>query len=181
MQQVPEMLTQAAEMKSDREQQQRLENLKGQLIEEVINEQNMSRPVLRWAESKILSPSLYLATGVYFFLYNTVDQKKTVPNQAVADMFGVSRSNLHRITSGWKYSGGSTTMGRKAKSLQELEEHGEPMVKVKGKMKQKEAVTKTSRKPKLIDLPFLDEKLAQGTRSSHKRKGFDDDAKPMEH
>ena len=75
-------------------------------------------------------------------------------------------------------------MGRKAKSLQELEEHREPMVKiakVKGKMKQKVSVTKTSGKPRLIDLPFLDEKLVQGTRSSHKRKGGDDDGKKMIH
>ena len=96
----------------------------------------------------------------------------------------MSRSNLHRITSGQKYSGGSTTMGRKAKSLQELEEHREPMVKivkVKGKMKQKVSVTKMSGKPRLIDLPFLDEKPVQGTRSSHKRKGGDNDGKPMVH
>ena len=184
MLQVPEMLTQAAEMKSDRERQQRMESLKGQPIEEIIDKQNMPRPVLCWAESKILSPSSYLAAAVYCFLCNTVDQKKMVPNQAVADLLGVSRSNLLRITSGQKYSGGSTTKGRKAKSLQELEEHGEPMVKivkVKGKMKQKVSVTKTSRKPRLIDLPFLDEKLTQGTRSSHKRKGGNDDSKPMIH
>ena len=67
MLQVPEMLTQAAEMKSDRERQQRMESLKGQPIEEIIDEQNMPRPVLRWAESKILSPSSYLAAAVYSF------------------------------------------------------------------------------------------------------------------
>ena len=55
MLQVLEMLTQAAEMKSDRERQQRVENMKGQPIEEIINEQNMPRPVLHWAESKIMS------------------------------------------------------------------------------------------------------------------------------
>ena len=76
MLQVPEMLTQVAEMKSDRERQQRIESLKGQLIEEIIDKQNMPRPVLRWAESKILLPSSYLAAAVYFFLYNTVDMKK---------------------------------------------------------------------------------------------------------
>ena len=183
MLQVPEMLTQAAEIKSDRERQQIIENLKGQPIEEVIDEQIMPRPVLRWAESKILSPSSYLAAAVYFFLYNT-DQKKTVANQVVADLFRVSRSNLHRIMSGQKYSSGSTTMGRKAKSIQELEKHWEPMVKiakVKGKTKQKVSVTKTSGKPRLIDLHFLDEKPAQGTRSSRKRKGGDDDGQKMIH
>ena len=144
----------------------------------------MPRPVLHWAESKILSPSSYLAAAVYFFLYNTVDQRKTVPNQVVADLFGVSRSNLHRIMSGQQYSGGSTTAGKKIKLLQELEEHGEPMVKiakVKGKTKQKVSVTKTSGKPRLIDLPFYDDKPAQGTRGAHKRKGGDDDSKPMVH
>ena len=50
MLQVPEMLTQVAEMKSDRERQQRIENLKDQPIEEVIDKQNMPRPILRWAE-----------------------------------------------------------------------------------------------------------------------------------
>ena len=70
-----------------------------------------------------------MAAGVYYFLYNTVDQKKTVVNQPVADLFEISCSNLHRITSGQKYSGGSTTTGKKIKSVQELEEHGEPMVK----------------------------------------------------
>ena len=161
-----------------------MENLKGQPIEVVIDQQNMPRPVLRWADSKILSPSAYLATGVYFFLYNTVDQTKKTPNQTVADMFGVSKSNLHKITSGRKYSGGSTMTGRKAKSLQELEEHGESMVKVakiKGKKKQKVQVTKAKEKPKLTDLPFLDDKPAQGTRGARKRREDDDDGKPMVH
>ena len=183
MLQVPEMLAQAAEMKSDRERQQRVESMKGQPIEEIINEQNMPRPVLYWAESKIMLPSSYLAAGVYYFLYNTVDQKKTVVNQAVAELFGISRSNLHRITSSQKYLGGSMTMGKKIKSVQELAEHGEPMVKiakVKGKMKQKVAVTKTTGKLRLIDLPFLDEKPVQGTRGARKKKGGNDD-KPMVH
>ena len=103
-----------------------------------------------------------------------------MPNQTVADRFFVSRSNLHRITSGRKYSGGTTT-SRKVRSLEELEEHGEPMVKiakVKGRGKVKVKVTKMMT-PHLIPLPFLDEKPAQGTRGAQKRK--DDDEKPMEH
>ena len=78
---------------------------------------------------------------------------------------------------------GSTTIGKKIKLVQELEEHGEHMVKiakVKGKTKQKVAVTKMAGKPKLLDLPFLDEKPAQGTRGACKKKGGDDD-KPMVH
>ena len=69
-------------------------------------------------------------------------------------------NNLHRITSRRKYTGGSTTTCKKVKSLQELKDHGEPMVKiakVKGKMKQKVTVTKTTTTPKLIPLQFLDE------------------------
>ena len=79
--------------------------------------------------------------------------------------------------------GGSTTTGKKIKSVQELEEHGESMVKiakVKGKTKQKVAVTETAGKLRLIDLPFLDEKPAQGTRGARKKKRDDDD-KPMVH
>ena len=175
MLQVPEMLTQVAEMKSDREQQHRMENLKGQPIEEIINEQNMPRPVLCWAESKILSPSSYLAAAVYFFLYNTIDQKKTIPNQAVADLFGVSRSNLHRITSGRKYSGGSMTTGKKAKSLQELEEHGKPMVKIakrKRKNKTESGGDKDEQKAKTDRLTFLRREASTGHKKFSEEEGW---------
>ena len=90
----------------------------------------MPRLVERWVESKIMSPSAYLAAAVYYFLYSVVDQKRAVANQVVADLFKVSKSNLHRITSGRKYAGGSIMTGRKLKSVQELEEHGEQMVKI---------------------------------------------------
>ena len=79
------------------------------------------------------------------------DQKKTVANQTLADLFKISRSNLHRITSGRKYTGGSITTGRKLKSVQELEEHGEQMVtisKVKTKLKSQKKVTVTKTTPK---------------------------------
>ena len=55
----------------------------------------MPRPVENWVESKIMSPSAYLAAAVYYFLYSVVDQKKAIANQAVADLFKVSKSNLH--------------------------------------------------------------------------------------
>ena len=105
-----------------------------------------------------MSPLSYLVAMVYYFLFNTVDQKKTVANQAVVDWFKISRSNLHRITSGRKYDGGNITTGRKLKSLQELKEHGEPMVKigkVKAKPKAKKTITVMKTAPKLIGLPFL--------------------------
>ena len=158
MLQVPEMLQQAATMKSECECKQKAERMWGLTIEEIIKEQNMPRPVERWAESKIMSPSAYLAAAVYYFLFNTVDQKKTIANQAVSDKFKVSRSNMHRITSGQKYAGGSIMTGRKLKSVQELEEHRESMVKiakVKPKPKAKKTITVTKTTPKIIPLPFL--------------------------
>ena len=163
MLQVPEMLQQAATMKSEREHQQKAEQMRGLPIEEIIKEQNMPRPVECWAESKTMSPSAYLVAAVYYFLFNTIDQKKTIVNQAVSDKFKVSRSNMHRITSGRKYAGGSITTGRKLKSVQELEEHGESMlkiVKVKLKPKAKKTITVTKTTPKIIPLPFLPDDTA---------------------
>ena len=99
MLQVPEMITQAAGMRTEREQCEKAEQLCGLPIKDIIKEQNMPRPVERWVESKIMSPSAYLAAAVYYFLFGMVDQKKVVANQTVADLFKVSKSNLHRITS----------------------------------------------------------------------------------
>ena len=157
MLQVPEMLQQAATMKSEREHQQKEEQMRGLPIEDIIKEQNMPRPVECWAESKIMSPSAYLVAVVYYFLFNTVDQKKMIANQVVSDKFKVSRSNMHRITSGRKYARGSIMTGRKLKSVQELEEHGETMVKivkVKPKPKAKKMITVMKMTPKIIPLPF---------------------------
>ena len=186
MLQVPEMMQQVAMMKSDRERHEKAEQLRGLPIEDIIKEQNMPRPVERWVESKIMSPSAYLAAAVYYFLYGVVDQKKAVGNQVVADLFKVSKSNLHRITSGRKYAGGSITMGRKLKSVQELEEHGEQMVKIakvkpKSKSKNKVVVTKTT--PKLIPLPFLEEPTEDPGRPRRKKgkDKKDNDAEPMVH
>ena len=135
-----------------------------------------------------MSPSAYLVVVVNYFLFNTVDQKKTVANQAVADQFKVSKSNLHRITSGRKYAGGSIWTSRKLKSVQELEEHGERMVKiakVKPKPKSKKMVTVTKTTPKMIPLPFLEDPPGEPRRSGRKKdtgkKDGDDDEKPMVH
>ena len=147
----------------------------------------MPRPVERWAESKIMSPSAYLAAAVYYFLFNTIDQKKMIANQAVSDKFKVSRSNMHRITSGRKYAGGSIMTGRKLKSIQELEEHGEAMVKiakVKPKPKAKKTITVTKTTPKIIPLPFLpDDTAGEVPRRSRRKKDGDkkDDDEPMVH
>ena len=82
-------------MKTERERCEKAEQLRGLPIEDIIKEQNMPRPVERWVESKIMSPSAYLAVAVYYFLFSMVDQKKAVANQTVADLFKVSKSNLH--------------------------------------------------------------------------------------
>ena len=116
-----------------------------------------------------MSPSAYLAAAVYYFLFNTIDQKKTVANQVVVDQFKVSKSNFHRITSGQKYARGSIMTGRKLKSVQKLEEHGEAMVKiakVKPKPKTKKTVTVMKTTPKLVPLPFLEDPPGEGPRRS---------------
>ena len=148
----------------------------------------MPRLVEHWVESKIMSPSAYLAAAVYYFLYSVVDQKKAVANQTVADLFKVSKSNLHRITSSRKYTGGSVTTGPKLKSVQELEEHGEQMVKIakvklKPKPKSQKKVTVTKMTPKIIPLPFLEEPPREPRRSCRRKDTDkkDDDEEPMVH
>ena len=190
MLQVPEMMQQAAMMKLEREHCEKAEQLRGLPIEDIIKEQNMLRPVEHWIESKIMSLSAYLAAAVYYFPYSVVDQKKVVANQTVADLFKFSKSNLHQITSGIKYAGGSITTGQKLRSVQELEEHGEQMVKVakvkaksRPKSQKKVIVTKTS--PKIILLPFPEEQTGELTPRRSQRKGGkdkkEDDEEPMGH
>ena len=190
MLQVPEIMQQAAMIKSDHERCEKVEQLRGLPIEEIIKEQNMPRPVEHWVDSKIMSPLAYLATAVFYFLYGLVDQKEAVANQMVAELFQISKSNLHRITSSRKYAGGSITTGRKLKSVQELEEHGERMVtiskvKTKPKSKSQKKVTVTKTTPKVIPLPFLEEQTGERElrRSRRRRdKGKKDDSEePMVH
>ena len=190
MLQVPEMMQQVAMMKSDHERCEKVEQLQGLPIKDIIREQNMPRPVEHWVESKIMSPSAYLAAAVYYFLYGVADQKKAVANQTVAELFKVSKSNLHQITSGRKYAGGSITTGQKLKSVQELEEHGEQMVKIakvktKFKPKSQKTVTMMKTTPKIILLPFLEEQTGEPEpRRSRRRRDKDkkdDDKEPMVH
>ena len=146
----------------------------------------MLRRVERWVESKIMSPLAYLAAAVYYVLYSVVDQKKAVANQVVGDLFKVSKSILHRITSGRKYAGGSVMTGKKLKTVQGLEEHGEQMVKiakVKPKPKSKKTVVVTKVTPKVIPLLFLEEPTEDPRRSRRKKDRVkkDDDEEPMVH
>ena len=193
MVEVPQMASQATEMRLQREREEKAESLCNQSIEEVIESQNMSVPVLRWSESSIMLPTQYLAAMVYYFVMAEVDNTRTVTNKGVATMFKLSPINLHKIVSGKKYVGGSKGKGKKASSLKELEERREPMVQVSkkktvssvagssksggraGKAKSSDKVKITKVLPKLIPLPFLDDKTpASGTRGSHKKQEGDD-------
>ena len=84
------------------------------------------------------------------------------------------------MTSGRKYISSSTGTGKKIKSLQELEEHGEPMVKVsKVKSSMKVKVTKVMPTAKGVeDIPDYEESPSQSTRG---RKKIKDKEKPMVH
>ena len=182
---VPQMASQAMEMRLEREREEKVESLHNQPIGEVIESQNVLVPLLRWSDSSIMLPTHYLATMVYYFVKAEVDPTHTVTNKGVATMFKLSPSNLHKLVSRKKYSGGSKGEGKKASSLKELEERSEPMVQVikkktvssvagspksrgrAGKAKSSDKVKITKVQPKLIPLLFLDDKtLASGTRGS---------------
>ena len=189
MVEVPQMASQAMEMRLQREWEEKAESLCNQPIEEVIESQNMPVPVLRWSDSSIMLPTQYLAAMVYYF----VAAEAEVTNKGVATMFKLSPSNLHKLVSGKKYAGGSKGKGKKASSLRQLEERSESMVKVirkktvssaagssksggkVGKVKSSEKVKVTKAPPKVIPLPFLDnETPASWTRGSRKKQKGDD-------
>ena len=193
MVEVPQMASQATEMRLQREREEKAESLHNQPIKEVIESQNVPVPVLRWSESSIMLPTQYLAAMVYYFVAAEADSTRTVTNKGVATMFKLSPSNLHKLVSGKKYAGGSKGEGKKASSLKELEERSEPMVQVikkktvssaagssksggrAGKAKSSEKVKVTKVLPKLIPLPFLDDETpASGTRGSCKKQKGDD-------
>ena len=190
MMEVPQMARQVAEIKQQQEQEEKEEDLRKQPIEEVIMKQNMPVPCARWAKSSIMMPTQYLAAMVYYFVAAVADETRTITNKGVAALFELQPSNLHKLVSGRKYAGGSKGEGKKASSLQELEDRSEPMVKVikkksvpaaarsskgGGKVKSSGKVTVTKAPPKLVALPFLDEETpAAGTRSSQKKQKGDD-------
>ena len=165
------------------------EDMKNMKIEDIIIEQNLPTPLDRWKDSKVLLPTRYLAAAVHYFVYSQVDQANPMMNKFVANKFKLSSSNLHRIITGRRYSGGSTKVTP--------EEHGERFVKVakaaetvKGKDRGKRSATVSAAKgsakasdtkvtaakvtPKLIDLPFLEYTPAEGTRGAKKHKKEDD-------
>ena len=194
MLEMPQMSSQAAEMKRERERQEKAENLQNQPIAQIIQEQNVPVPVTRWVSSNIMGPTLYLSAMVYYFVYAVANPETAVTNKGVAGLFGVSPSNLHKLVSGKRYLGGSQGVSKKASTLKELEEHGESMVKVckkttkttssiKGVLKsggkggkRKSTVTVTKTTPESVPSSLLDDKTpAAGTRGARKRKKGDDD------
>ena len=196
MVEVPQMASQATEMRLQREREEKAESLLNQPIEEVIESQNMPVPVLRWSDSSIMLPTQYLVAMVYYFVAAEADSTRTVTNKGVATKFKLSPSNLHKLVSGKKYTGGSKGEGKKVSSLKELEERSESMVKVirkkmvssaagssksggrAGKAKSTEKVKVTKAQPKIIPLPFLDDETpASGTRGSRKKQTGDDTQK----
>ena len=196
MVEVPQMASQATEMRLQREWEEKTESLHNQPIEEVIASQNVPVPVLQWSESSIMLPTQYLAAMVYYFVVAEVDSTRTVTNKGVAAMFKLAPSNLHKLISGKKYAGGSKGEGRKASSLKELEDRSETMVKVSrkktvsgaaggfksggkaGKAKSSDKVKVTKVPPKIIPLPFFDDETpASGTRGSRKKQKGDDTEK----
>ena len=125
---VPQMAKQATAMKLEKEHEEWAEDLRNTPIEEIIKEQNVPVPVDRWVDSSIMIPTQYLAAMVFYFVYMEANPKVNVTNKDVAEIFKLSQSNLHKLVSGKKYHGGSMGTARKASTLKDLEEHGEPMV-----------------------------------------------------
>ena len=192
MMEMPQMTSQALEMKFQTEQQEKAENIQNQPIGEIIKEQNVPVPVERWSSSSIMLPTQHLAAMVYYFVYAETSLGVNVTNKGVATLFKVAPSNLHKLISGKKYHGGSHGDSRKASSLKKLEEQGEAMVQVikkkmvksttsgsgtsksggkGGKPKISGKVTVTKGTPKIIPLPFWDDATpAAGTRGACKKK-----------
>ena len=77
MVEVPWMVNQAMEMKLERKREEKTEEMRSQLIEMIIEEQNIPRPIDCLVNSSIMLPTCYLVTMVYYFVYGTADPKKT--------------------------------------------------------------------------------------------------------
>ena len=169
---IPKAKQMITQQKEAEERARSREDMKNMKIEDIIIEQNLPTPLDRWKDSKVLLPTRYLAAAVHYFVYSQADQANPMTNKFVAHKCKLSPSNLHRIITGRRYSGGSTKVTS--------EEHGERFVKVakaaemikgKGRGKSSTAVSavklsdKTSDKkvmvakvtPKLVDLPFLED------------------------
>ena len=87
MLEVPQMASQAMEMRLQREREEKAESLRNQPIEEVIESQKVPVLVLRWSDSSIILPTQYLAAMVYYFVTVEADSTRTVTNKGVATKF----------------------------------------------------------------------------------------------
>ena len=175
---IPRAKQMIEQQKEAEERARSREDMKNMKIEDIIIEQNLPTPLDRWKDSKVLLPTRYLAAAVHYFVYSQADQTNPMTNKFVADKFKLSPGNLHRIITGRRYSGGSTKVTS--------EECGERFVKVakaaettKGKGRGKSSAAASAAKgsdkksdtkvtiakvtPKLIDLPFLEDTLVEGT------------------
>ena len=76
MMQVPQMATQVVQMDYEQERQEKTKEMKGQPIEEIIEQYNVLRQIERWVNLSILLPTWYLAAMVYYSIYGEVDAKK---------------------------------------------------------------------------------------------------------
>ena len=144
------------------------EELKNMSIEDVVMSQNLPTPLERWKKSKWMMPTRLLAAATHYFIYSQAVQEAPLTNKGVAEKFKVPVGSLHRITSGRRYAGGH--------AVQKLrqEEHGEALVKVSKKKKEKVKVTvamvhSTGSKDVEETTP------ARGTRKRRRSKGEDED------
>ena len=119
---IPKAKQMIAQQKETEEWARSHEDMKNMKIQDIIIEQNLPTPLDRWKDSKVLLPTRYLPAAVHYFVYSQADQANPMTNKFVANKFKLSPSNLHRIITGRRYSGGSTKVTS--------EEHGERFVKV---------------------------------------------------
>ena len=133
------------------------EELKNTSIETVIAVQNLPTPLERWKKSKWMMLTCLLAAATHYFIYSQAVQDALMTNKGVAEKFKVPVGSLHRITSGRCYTGGHASQ----KGWQV--EHGEVVVKVSKKKKDKGKTTVT-KVPATVMADIDDSTPAEGLR-----------------
>ena len=118
-----------------------------------------------------MMPTRLLAAATHYFIYSQAVQDAPMTNKGVAEKFKVPVGSLQWITSGRCYAGGH------ASQKERQAEHGEVMVKVSRKKKDKEKtmVTKVSTAAKAdVDDSTPAEGLQKRRRSNSKGETQDD-------
>ena len=144
------------------------EELKNMSIDDVVMSQNLPTPLERWKKSKWMMPTRLLAAATHYFIYSQAVQEAPQTNKGVAGKFKVPIGSLHRITSGRRYAGGH--------AIQKLrqEEHGEALVKVSKKKKEKGKTAVTTVQP--TGTKDVEEGTpARGTRKRKRSRGEAED------